>query len=356
MKRRNLPPNVTIFIDRHGKERFRWRKTGFKPVMLKGYPGTAKKPSAEYLAISSGAAPQVVAPRTAPGTVSDLIARYYRSTGFTNAAASTQRTKRGIFEAFREEFGADRVDGFTFAHIEAILAAKAKRGTDSKGRAVGGPSAAHELGKQLKRLFRYAVKLELITSNPVDLADAVKVPKTGGIHTWTEAEIAQFQRRHPVGSKARLAMEIMLWTGQRRGDARLFGPSHIVTGRIFYEQGKTKKGLWLPVAPQLLAAIRAMPAVGLHTYLVTDFGKPFSAAGFGNWFRDQCDAAGLPQCSAHGLRKAIARRLAESGATQQGLKAVGGWSGDAEVALYTAEVDQQALADTTLGRLWKGEE
>jgi hypothetical protein len=44
-------------------------------------------------------------------------------------------------------------------------------------------------------------------------------------------------------------------------------------------------------------------------------GKPFTAAGFGNWFREQCNAACLPHCSFHGLRKAASVRLAEAGCT-----------------------------------------
>jgi hypothetical protein len=49
------------------------------------------------------------------------------------------------------------------------------------------------------------------------------------------------------------------------------------------------------------------------TFLVTKHGKPFTANGFGNWFRDRCDEARLPQCSAHGLRKAGATIAAENG-------------------------------------------
>ena len=89
------------------------------------------------------------------------------------------------------------------------------------------------------------------------------------------------------------------------------------------------------------------------TFLTTSFGKPFTAAGFGNWFRDQCDAAGLPQCSAHGLRKAAARRLAEAGCSNQQIKAVTGHKTDKEVSRYTAAADQSRLADqaiTALGR------
>ena len=170
-------------------------------------------------------------------------------------------------------------------------------------------------------------------------------------YSWTEADIAQYQARHPLGARARLALEIMLWTGQRRGDARLFGPEHIKEGQIAYTQGKTGTKLWLPAAPQLVEAIEAMQRVGLRTFLVTEYGRPFSRAGFGNKMHGWCDEAGLPQCTAHGLRKAMARRLAEDKASNQEIKAVGGWKGDAEVSIYTAAADQKRLAIGAMERL-----
>jgi len=85
--------------------------------------------------------------------------------------------------------------------------------------------------------------------------------------------------------------------------------------------------------------------------LRTAYGKPFSAAGFGNGFRDWCDQAGLPHCTAHRLRKAAARRLAEAGTSQQELKAVGGWKSDSQVAVYIAAADQKHSAEQAFQRL-----
>lgn len=197
----------------------------------------------------------------------------------------------------------------------------------------------------------YAKKLAWIISNPVDDAERTKAPKTAGYHSWSEDEIARYQARHPLGTRAGLALEIILWTLQRRGDARLFGPEHMKGSQINFRASKTRRDVWLPAAPQLLEAINSMQRVGLKTYLVTEYGKPFSKAGFGNKMREWCDEAGLPHCSAHGLRKAAARRGAEAGSSQQELKAMGGWSSDQEVATYTAAADQKRLAARGLGRV-----
>jgi integrase len=182
----------------------------------------------------------------------------------------------------------------------------------------------------------------MIATNPAELAEGVKAPK-GGLHPWSEAEIAAYRAKHPLGTKARLALEIMLWTGLRLGDAAKFGRGHIKGGIVRYAQAKTGKELVLPAAPQMLAAIKAMPMTGIETFLVTDYGKPFSVDGLGNKVRQWCDEAGLPHCTAHGLRKALARRTADLGATQQQLKAVGTWSNDAEVATYVKGADQARL-------------
>jgi integrase len=99
-----------------------------------------------------------------------------------------------------------------------------------------------------------------------------------------------------------------------------------------------------------------MPMTGIETFLVTNYGKPFSPDGLGNKMREWCDQAGLPGCTAHGLRKALARRTADLGATQQQLKAVGTWSNDAEVATYVAGADQARLAENALSKVieWDG--
>jgi integrase len=351
--KRKLPKYVSAFFDRHGKERYRYRKG----AISRSLPGPYNSPEfKEALKAAQKAEPiPKLEKRSGAGTVNDLVARYYASAAFQKPGAARQKVARGILESFRSEFGNDMVSGFRFDHIEAILLARsAKRRVGN--RTVGGPVAAVNLHKQLKRLFRYAKKLGMIAGNPASEADGVQAPKTGGRHPWSEQEIAAYRKRHALGTKARLALEIMLWTGLRLGDAARFGRAHIKAGRVKYTQGKTGKELILPAAPWLIAAIEAMPMTGIETFIVTDYGKPFSANGLGNKMREWCDEAGLPQCTAHGLRKALARRAADQGATQQQLKAVGTWSNDAEVATYVAGADQAKLAEIALARIiaWDG--
>jgi integrase len=95
----------------------------------------------------------------------------------------------------------------------------------------------------------------------------------------------------------------------------------------------------------VLADIIERSPTGDMTYLVTDYGKPFTAAGFGGWFRDRCDEAGLPHCTAHGLRKAGATLAAEDGATDRQLMALFDWTTAGQANVYTAAADRKRLAD-----------
>ena len=159
---------------------------------------------------------------------------------------------------------------------------------------------------------------------------------TGGFATWTATHIAQYRARHVLGTRARLALELLYGSMQRRGDIVRLGRQHVHGGALALRQQKTGAQVDTPLLDELAAAIDAMPKVEHLTFLVTEFGKRFSPAGFGNWFREQCNAAALPKnLSAHGLRKAGATRLAEHGCTDHEIMAWGGWSTLKEVQRYT---------------------
>jgi len=46
--------------------------------------------------------------------------------------------------------------------------------------------------------------------------------------------------------------------------------------------------------PRLAEIIEATPTIGLKTFLVTRYSKPYTAASFCNGFRERCEAA-LPR-------------------------------------------------------------
>jgi len=153
---------------------------------------------------------------------------------------------------------------------------------------------------------------------------------------------------------ARLALALLLYTAQRRSDVVLFGRQHVRNGKLQFTQQKNRRKspvtLSIPVLPALQEIIDASPCGDL-TFLVTEFGKGFTANGFGNRMRKWCDEAGLPLCSAHGLRKAAAARLAELGCTEEEIKAVTGHRTSKEVSRYTRGARQSVLAERAMGKL-----
>jgi integrase len=168
-----------------------------------------------------------------------------------------------------------------------------------------------------------------------------------GYHTWTETEVAQFQATHPVGTTARLAFVLALYTAQRVSDVVRMGWQHVKGDRIAVRQKKANKPLLIKMHPELVRVLASVPKGNL-TFLVTERGAPFTPAGLPNWFGKRCREAGLRQCSAHGLRKLAATRLANAGASTDHIKARTGHETSKEVERYTRAADQARLDEQAL--------
>ena len=268
-----------------------------------------------------------------PGSFDDLISRYYRSPDFLDPSDRTREVYRGVIERWRAKYGKAKVRDLEPRHVADMMAKMMPHRT-----------AANMLRKRLRALMQFAIRQGMATNNPVLATKPYKVD-SGGFHTWTEDEIERYEAKHPVGTKARLALDLMLWTGQRGGDARVMGPQHIVNKRLIVTQEKTGATVSLPILPSLARSIMATKSSAL-VFLLSAHGKPYSRKSFGQRFRKWCDEAGLSNCSAHGLRKAAARRFAEAGCSNQQIKSWTGHTTDSEVARYTAAADQQALSDS----------
>jgi integrase len=227
---------------------------------------------------------------------------------------------------------------------------QSRTGGDARG---DRPEAANSLVKFLRQVCNYAVLIDLCTRNA---AREVPYIKTGsqGFHSWTLEEVSQFEAAHPIGTTARLALGLLLYTSQRRSDVVELGPQHVRAGWLKFVQVKNRHKkpvvIEIPVIPALRQIIDATPS-GALAFLVTEFGKPFTANGFGNRFRKWCDEAGLPDCSAHGLRKASAARLAELGCTDHEIMAITGHQTLKEVARYTAAANRKKLAGSGMAKL-----
>jgi len=328
------PKFVHGFIDRHGRPRFYFRRAGFKKIPLPGLPWSPAFMEAYETALA-GQPLQIGSARTKPGTVRALAVSYFNSPDFRSLRPSSQAIYHGIIDRFCIQYGDHRVANLKREHVVKLMAARAEK-----------PVAANNLRKVLRATMKHAVEIGLRADDPTRDVKPIRV-QSDGFHSWSDDEIAQFEARHPVGSRARLAFALLLYTGQRRSDVVRMGRQHIRDGFLQVRQLKTGVELSIPVHSDLQAII-AESAAGQMTFLVTEFGKPFTAVYFGQWFRGQCDVADLRHCSAHGLRKAAARRLAEAGCTAHEIAAITGHTSLKEVERYTKAANQRKLATSAM--------
>jgi integrase len=326
---------LKVYRDRHGTVRRYFHKPGQKDVPLKGEPGTTEFMLAYQAAI--GATTPVV-DGTKAGTFARLIVDYCRSSAFANLKSSSQKLYKLVLDRVAERHGhrlvrdARRSDARKM--VEEIGAAK--------------PAMANITRAVLRLLMQYAVETELRLDNPVA---GLRAYRTGTRHTWTDDELSRFEQRWPLGTRERLAFALLLYTGQRAGDIVRMRRSDLYEGLVRVVQQKTGAELSIPLRPGLMAAIKAVPAKGVML-IGNDHGRPIQRATLTLMMRKAVALAGLPgHCVPHGLRKAIMRRLAESGSSAKEIAAISGHRTLKEIERYTAAADQVRLSKAAMAKL-----
>jgi integrase len=199
----------------------------------------------------------------------------------------------------------------------------------------------------MRGLFEWATEAQHVRTNPTLGVKYPKQPKTGGFAPWTEDDIAAYEWRWPIGTRQRVWLDVLAYTGLRRGDVVQLGRQHIRDGVAYIKTEKTDTPVALPILSLLAQTLAAGPCGDL-TFIVGANGRSLTKESFGNAFRDACRAAGLRDRSAHGLRKAAATRAAMSGATVLQLNAIFGWSGPKMASLYTETADRTRLAGDSM--------
>lgn len=303
MRKNNPFPGVgnKPTIDRHGKKRWRLRLTikGRKVDTYLSGPYGSKAFRAEYYAAVNPLEVSKAA-ELRPNTFHHIITSYLGSKAFGYLEASTRKAKRKRLDWIRGLIGDGYLGDLEARHVENLMDRK------------GGPDAANRLLKELSELYRYAQKRHGFNGPHPTVSVDERKTKQGGYHTWTEDEVQKFRDHFPRGSLPRLALEIMIGTGAARGDAAMMGRQNIKGPKIWYRRAKTGQDAEFDLSklPELQTELRLVPRDKTQFF-------PYTVESFGNWFRDQCEAAGLPKnCRAHGLRKYAAKRLAEAGATE----------------------------------------
>jgi integrase len=328
-----LPKPILPFVHRVGKYHY-FRRDLLASVRLPGYEGSPEYMAAYQAAMAGEEAPQppIGEARSAPGSVAAAIALYFQSMAFGSLAASTKQVRRRILDNFRHDYGDKRLATLGRGKVQELVDAKRNR-----------PHSAKHFLKALRAVISVAIVAGLRADDPTE-GVIIKLPRSSGYRTWSDDEIAQYEARWPIGTRERLAFGLCLHTGQRRGDVIRMGRQHIREKYLHVVQQKTGMVLDIPVLEPLAEILFTAPPNHM-TFLITATGKPFSAQGFTAWFRGTIREADLPVgLSAHGLRKAMCRRLAEAGASANRIAAISGHTTLNEVSRYTKGADQKRLA------------
>jgi len=333
-----LPKYVKAWVDKRDGRAYHYLSRPDHPrVRLRGLPWSPSFMAA-YEAALAGPRAAIGTGRIKPGSVAAVVAAYLDShQAFGSKSAGTQRMRRGILERFRLPPNGDRP--FALLPPEWIEVQ-----IDSKP-----PHAARSWLATLRSLCQFGVKRRYRRDDPTANIK-LRAIKGDGFHTWNEDEIAQFEAHHPIGSKPRLALALLLYTAQRRSDVVRMGRQHIKDGVLTVKQQKTGVTLAIPVLPDLQAVLDATPSQHL-TFLVTATGKPYGGNAFSEQFRNWCDAAGLPKrCKPHGLRKAACRRFAEAECSGPEIMSISGHATLKELVRYTKAADQAKLARNAMAK------
>lgn len=364
--------HVNKFLSR-GRWRYVCRPPGFKSMTIRGTPGSEAF-MADYhdWLDKAGVSGEIGASWTKSGSVDAAVVAYLKDDMFTKGlAGATQAMRRTILDRFRHTRGASGqlygekgIATIERRHVLAILEGMTR---DAKKNWI----------KTLRGLMAFVVAKQMRTDDPTQGIKLEKPVKSMGHMTWLEPQVEQYRQRHPLGTVARLALELLLNIAARRYDAHVIGPQHVIISnrdgikKLCWRPHKTLRStgkmLKIPIIRSLQAALDAVPKPERGgelplAFLTNDFGKPFaSAAAFGNKFADWCKQAGLKpvMCDdgrvrnyrAHGLRKAALVALAHAGVTLPELMAVSGHASPDECMGYIEEAEQERMADAAMGKL-----
>lgn len=351
-------------VDRHGNIRIYFRlKKGQPKIRLQALPGTEEFDTEYRRALTAKLRPPAEAASAGdnaggpakPGTLRWLCQQYLASPSFNGQSDATQRQRKATLEwACQQKFGKEDAAALPFARMEPKHVAALR---DKKT----GPGAANSVTRALRALFTWAVSSEYrhATNNPAAQVSLLGSKNPNGFARWSEEDVALYEARHPLGTKARLALDLLLYTGVRRSDVVRLGPqmerwftetladgSEVQIRKLLFAETKGHERIVkrheLPILPPLRRSIDATP-IGHLVYLTSPSGQPYTVQAFANWFARQCRMAGLTGRSAHGLRKLAAVRLAQAGATAHQLMAWFGWTTLKEPEIYTRAANRAKL-------------
>lgn len=325
---RKLPPFVQVERTRHGKVVFYFRRSRGKKHRLPDVTDPAF--GAAYARLMEGQPVRHVRAAPVKDTLAWLVQQWRGSSDWVLTKPATKRQRENILKHVLERNGLVPCKSIQQAHI--------RQGREDR---MATPAAANNFLKTMRALFCWAKDAKHVDADPTEGVKFLS-HETDGFTPWTADDVARYRARWPLGTRPRLALEVLLNTGLRRGDAVRLGRQHVRDGLATLRLEKTAVELSLPILPALQAAIEAGP-VGDLAFIATENGRPMTKETFGNLFRDWCSKAGV-KASAHGLRKLAAATIAEAGGSEEELQAFFGWKSIGQSSTYTRSASKKKKA------------
>ncbi|WP_438721591.1 tyrosine-type recombinase/integrase [Bartonella rochalimae] len=341
------PPHLVKQITQHGQIVWYVRINHGPRIRVRGTYGTQefvdnyKSALAELHGIIP---PKPKIGKLIEGSFAWLLKQYFNSIHWHSLAKSTKRQRELIFMKVCDTIGNIPYKAIGKKHIIAGVERRKEKIT-----------AAHNFLKALNGLFNWAIDQSLLENNPTVGVKRPTYNNKDGFAVWTEKDVEKYYHTWPHGTHERVWIDVLLYTGLRRGDAVRVGWKDVKDNIIHLktEKSKFQTDVFLPILPELAETLKIGP-IGNETFICGKGGNKLVKESFGNLFRESCNAAAIKK-SAHGLRKLAATRAANSGATVSQLKAIFGWTEDKMASLYTRSADRKKLALEAIKKLQKNE-
>lgn len=341
---RPRPPHLHREITRHGKSVWYVRVGKGPRIRLRAQYGTSEF-EAEYQAALTGSE------RPRPGKPDSKSLAWlwerYRETGewLNEFSPATRKMRENIMKHVLGQAGDKPYAQITSLTIMA--------GRDRRAKT---PAQARNFLDVMRALFGWAKEAQHVKIDPTLGVKSPPRKKGPGFKPWTEADVEAYYRRWPLGTHERVWLDVLLYSGLRRGDAVRYGRQHVRNGigRMRLEKSGEQIEVTLPVLPVLAETLASGPCGDL-TFIVGRTGKPYTKESFGNEFKAACVAAGILDKSAHGVRKIAATTAAHNGATVAQLKALFGWESNTMPELYTKAADRDRLGREAAHKLVNAE-
>lgn len=332
---RTRPPHLHLERNRHGRHVWYVRKGKGARYRLRSEFGSEAF-NEEYQAALQG---KSLGRQESTASLRWLWDNYRLSNAWKALAPATRRQRENIMLHVIKLAGEEPFGAIKQAHI-----------VEGLDRRSSTPSAASNFLDTMRGLFRWAKERGHVRVDPTADVKLPKRRKSQGFAPWTHADVTKYQKRWPLGTPQRVWLDVLLYTGLRRGDAARIGNRHVnEEGILSISTEKTDTPIITPVLTVLQRTLLAGPR-GEETWIIGPRGHSFVKEAFGNAFSEAARAAGIEK-SAHGVRKIAATIAAENGATEAELDAIFGWTGGRMASHYTRQANRAKLAANAAEKL-----